>query len=181
VIVIDTERCSGCGVCVDVCQTGALYLVDGVAAVDKALCNTCKECLTACPNGAITLAAQAEPLREAVPELKPLSRWEPAVIRVETQPLSLRARLLPMAGAALPVAGAALAWAVREILPQVVDLVLDELDRRSGAPRTVGTGVTEASRTPTAHGRESRAGSARADGLRHRHRQQQRQRQRGRG
>jgi NAD-dependent dihydropyrimidine dehydrogenase PreA subunit len=181
VIRIDTQRCSGCGACLKVCPTGALYLVDGEAAVDKALCNTCQECLAACPTGAIALAPQAEPAREPAPRPKPLSRWEPAMIRVKTQPLSLRTRLLPVAGAALPVAGAALAWAARQIMPQLVDLVLDRLDRRTGAPMAMVARATQMTRRRAAPGRELRAGGPKASDRQHRHRQQQRQRQRGRG
>jgi NAD-dependent dihydropyrimidine dehydrogenase PreA subunit len=179
VITIDTERCCGCGTCVDVCPTGALYLVDGKAVVDEALCNLCKECLAVCPAEAVALAPQAEPVREAAPQPRPLSRWEPAVIRVKTQPLSLRARLLPLAGAALPVAGAALAWAAREILPQLADLVLDRMDRRASAPKATGTRAMQVTGTRVPPVRESRAGSAKARGRQHRHRQQQRQRGRG--
>ena len=64
-ITIDTERCDGCGACVEVCPTGALYLVAGKAAMDGTLCRQCEACLTACPNGAIILAVQGELVAEA--------------------------------------------------------------------------------------------------------------------
>jgi Fe-S-cluster-containing hydrogenase component 2 len=167
VITIYTERCSGCGACVDVCPTGALYLVDGKATMDKALCNTCKECLAACSAEAIALTPQAEPVR--VPALhtdhqvcqEPLFRPGPEVIQVRTQPVSLRARVLPLAGAAL-------AWAGREILPWLADFLLDTLDRRTGASQTMGA--------PAAPGRGPTVRSARGTGKQHRHR-----RRKGRG
>jgi NAD-dependent dihydropyrimidine dehydrogenase PreA subunit len=161
VITIRAERCSGCGACVDVCPTGALYLVDGKAAVDEALCNTCKECLAVCPGEAITLAPQEELVR--VPALHPAlqarptlqARPEPEVIQVRTQPVSLRARVLP-------VAGAALAWAGREFLPRLADLLLDTLDRRTSTPQTMGARA--------APGREPAPRGAKGTGKQHRHR-----------
>jgi NAD-dependent dihydropyrimidine dehydrogenase PreA subunit len=160
-IVVDTERCSGCGVCVDVCPTGALYLVDGKATVDKNLCNTCQECLAACPNEAIALTRQAE--RVLIPALRP----EPESIQVSMQPLPWHAKVLPVAGAALPLASAALAWTGREILPRLADFLLDTLDRRLAAPQTTGTTV--------ARGREPAIRGARGAGRQYRHRR------RGRG
>jgi len=61
----------------------------------------------------------------------------------------------------MPVVGAALAWAGREILPWLADLMLDRLDRRA-AGRQV-TGVTPG-RDPVIRGGQGR-------GRQHRHRQ----------
>jgi len=130
-ITIDAERCTGCGACLEVCPTGALYLVDGKASVDQALCRECEACLNACPTGAIALvgkeARPAEPVR--VPAVRP----EPEVIRVATKPapVSLRARMLPAVGTALVLAG-------REVLPWLAHLALDALDRRLTRPQTSG-------------------------------------------
>jgi NAD-dependent dihydropyrimidine dehydrogenase PreA subunit len=124
VITIDIERCTGCGACVEVCPTSALYLVDGKATVDGALCSECEACLAACPSGAITLTAQEEPVAEAAG--LPALRQEPEVIRVRTWPAPV-----PLRSGALPVVGAALAWAGREILPWLSDLLLDTLHRRT--------------------------------------------------
>ena len=164
-IIIDTERCTGCGACLEVCPTGALYLVDGRATLDSALCRECEACLAACPNGAIILSEQENPMAEAVrlPAFWPEGHGRPAleVIRVRTQsaPLPLRARVLP-------IAGAALAWAGREILPRLADLMLDTLDRHT----------TRLSARNEAHRRETLASGARGGG-----RQQHRHRRRGGG
>lgn len=53
-IKIDSEQCSGCGTCVDVCPVGVFEIKDdkSVAAnVDE--CLICNACETQCPNDAI--------------------------------------------------------------------------------------------------------------------------------
>lgn len=53
--VIDTEKCDGCGLCVTVCQCGALIIVGKIVTV-KAMedCHWCTECEAVCPTGALT-------------------------------------------------------------------------------------------------------------------------------
>jgi NAD-dependent dihydropyrimidine dehydrogenase PreA subunit len=150
VITIDAGRCTGCAACVEVCPTGALYLVEGRATLDGALCRECEACLAACPTGAIALAAQEEPVAEAarLPALRP----EPEVIRVGTQPAPV-----PLRSRALPVVGAALAWAGREILPWLADFLLD----RQATRRQARDG---------ARGRETLATGAKGSGRQRRHR-----------
>jgi Fe-S-cluster-containing hydrogenase component 2 len=153
VITVDQERCTGCGACVEVCPTGALYLVEGKAAVDGALCHECEACLAACPSGAIILTEQEEPVVEAarLPALRP----EPTVIRVKTQPT-----LVPFRSKVLPVVGAALVWAGREILPSLAEFLLDTLDRRTTQPQARNG----------ARSRETPDSGAKGSGRQHRHR-----------
>ncbi len=50
------ERCNGCGDCVETCPTGALELVEGLAALVRPEdCAYCGDCETLCPEGAIEL------------------------------------------------------------------------------------------------------------------------------
>jgi len=54
--VIDTERCTGCGVCVESCVFDALALDDNdVARFDEVACEGCGLCSHVCPAEAITL------------------------------------------------------------------------------------------------------------------------------
>lgn len=151
-IAVDTERCTGCGACVEACPTGALYLVDGKAAVDNTLCRGCEACLGVCPEEALSLVPQPEP---AAPDQALTQRPQPEVLRIRTEspPVPLRVRVLP-------VVGAALAWAGREIVPRVVDVVLDTFDRRADE------------RQMAARGRSNRAPSRGKEGKgrQHRHR-----------
>lgn len=136
-IAIDIERCTGCGVCVEVCPTGAVFLVEGKAAVGGALCRDCEACVAACPTGAIVPYAQEEAVAEAtyLPALRP----EPEVIQVNAA-----SALTPRRIRLLPALGAALAWAGRELLPSLVDL----LDRRATTLQAGGAARNRQASTP---------------------------------
>jgi predicted Fe-Mo cluster-binding NifX family protein/ferredoxin len=54
VAVVDSEKCTGCGICVDVCPTGAIE-VNQQAEVNEESCNGCAACVSECPNEAIVI------------------------------------------------------------------------------------------------------------------------------
>jgi NAD-dependent dihydropyrimidine dehydrogenase PreA subunit len=142
-IIIKNERCTGCGACLDICPNSALYLLEGKAVVDEALCCECEACVSACPEQAILIT-------ESVPSRVPAVRPEPETILVRTEPAPVP---VPLRSRVLPVVGAALAWAGREMVPYLADIVLDRLDRSEFGQRR--TGATQ-SRTGTgSRGRKS--------------------------
>ncbi|VVB96388.1 4Fe-4S binding domain protein [uncultured archaeon] len=47
--------CRKCGKCDGVCETGALYHVDGLAMINHEKCNLCMKCVKICPNKALRL------------------------------------------------------------------------------------------------------------------------------
>lgn len=53
-VVVDEDRCSGCGVCIHACAKNALS-VHGAAVVDLDRCTGCGVCVTECPNQALSL------------------------------------------------------------------------------------------------------------------------------
>jgi ferredoxin/nitroreductase len=59
--VVDTERCTGCGRCVDVCSGQVLSMVDGVPEIKPferfgwSGCWKCQHCLAVCPVGAVSV------------------------------------------------------------------------------------------------------------------------------
>lgn len=54
---VDRDRCTGCGLCVEVCPAGTLTLVDGKAAVTGDRSLSCGQCAAVCPVGAITVSS----------------------------------------------------------------------------------------------------------------------------
>jgi uncharacterized Fe-S center protein len=54
-LVIDEERCQGCGTCSEACWFGIPKIEQDVATIDSARCMRCPICSNACPQGAITL------------------------------------------------------------------------------------------------------------------------------
>jgi len=54
---IETQHCSGCQTCLDVCPFGAIAFDEekGVAEINPALCKGCGNCAAACPSEAVVL------------------------------------------------------------------------------------------------------------------------------
>ena len=74
-IIIDKEKCDGCGLCVNACNEGAIGLVDGKAELVNAnLCDGIGDCLPACPQGAITMTLGTIE-NKACPMAEPGYQW----------------------------------------------------------------------------------------------------------
>jgi ferredoxin len=110
---IDLARCTGCGACVGACPGGAIHMVEDergrYAQIDPEMCQACEACVAACPEEAIMVQLEGELVS---PEDTELAKAE---FR-EVQP----AWHVPQA---VVWAGAVLAFAGREILPRVADLL----------------------------------------------------------
>jgi Pyruvate/2-oxoacid:ferredoxin oxidoreductase delta subunit len=133
VIDVNQALCAGCGICVDDCPTGAIFLVDGSAQVDAGLCDGCGVCIPACPNHALAW------IPEPVPELPVVVEPPIGLVPYETRaPVRWRQAIVPAVGGALT-------WVGRQVVPRFVPLALDVLegvlDRRS-SQRSRDPGVT---------------------------------------
>jgi len=144
---VDEKRCTGCGHCLEVCPTGAIRLVDGVAVIETSLCQGCQACLEACPNGAILAV---EEVTGDVPAPAPSRTPAPAPLRVPAPARPANPGIRPAAGV-LPVLGAALAFVGREVVPRVVAALLEKRERRRTEPLPAST-----SRPPVGQGRRWR-------------------------
>ncbi len=52
---VDPEKCSSCGLCVEIGHCNAILLTDELAAIDSQLCQGCSTCIDICPKKAITM------------------------------------------------------------------------------------------------------------------------------
>ena len=52
---VDTDYCSGCETCIEICPMEAIKLVDDVAKIKKKRCIGCGNCVAKCPSEAIKL------------------------------------------------------------------------------------------------------------------------------
>jgi nitroreductase/NAD-dependent dihydropyrimidine dehydrogenase PreA subunit len=71
-VVIDGEKCTGCGSCVRICHESCMSLEEGVASIEYEYCSTCSQCVAICPEQALSwdgVAAEPfDPARVPTPE-----------------------------------------------------------------------------------------------------------------
>ena len=53
--IVHKDECTGCGICVDDCPSGAITLDNsGISVINKEACTECGLCIDTCPAEAIT-------------------------------------------------------------------------------------------------------------------------------
>jgi NAD-dependent dihydropyrimidine dehydrogenase PreA subunit len=124
-IYVDGEKCTGCGICEDVCPVEAVRVSDGVARIDQDKCNECEACIEVCPNEAVLVVIEPAEVTSdqssVVPYQRPAS--EVALAELHRTPTPLRTKVVPVVGAALAFLG-------REVAPRLATYLVDALDRR---------------------------------------------------
>ena len=73
---IDPEACTGCGICLDRCQVGAILDEDGAVAVSRERCIGCGLCVTGCPEDAAHLHRKAD--EDIVTPPEDFAAWQEA-------------------------------------------------------------------------------------------------------
>ncbi len=51
--VVDESECTGCGICMDYCNVGAIAMRGQVVGIEQERCNSCGACREVCPQNAI--------------------------------------------------------------------------------------------------------------------------------
>ncbi|MEW6570768.1 MAG: FAD-binding protein [Nitrospirota bacterium] len=59
-LIVDTNKCTGCGECLSSCPFDAIVIKEGKAFINE-YCEFCMTCINSCPEGAITEVAEKDP------------------------------------------------------------------------------------------------------------------------
>lgn len=51
-VKIDSDKCVGCGGCIDLCPAIAISMIDDIVTIDDQLCTECGICVKVCPMNA---------------------------------------------------------------------------------------------------------------------------------
>ena len=135
-ISIDRQACNGCGLCVEVCPSGALQLMDSLLQVDNNLCQECELCVDICPQNALVSYTLVEEtptpvsagLDTAMPN--PTSKLQiskPSTIQIDSHKRSLGDWL-----------GAAFNFLVFDLGPVMEGMIDTNQTRKEIQPRSIG-------------------------------------------
>ncbi len=84
-LVVELDRCNGCGACVENCPQGAPALISGKARFASSLCIGCQTCVDVCSEGAIQVATPTGHRAEAavgIPLAIRMADWPGALVPI---------------------------------------------------------------------------------------------------
>jgi ferredoxin len=90
-VQLDTDACSGCGVCVQRCQMDALSMAGNRVRLDRRRCIGCGLCVSTCPAGALKLVRKPREKQPPVPANMAVTLLRTAWKRKTLTPLSFAA------------------------------------------------------------------------------------------
>ncbi len=125
---VDTERCVGCGACIEVCPNGAIQLRQAKAWINPDLCTECKTCAEVCPQGSIQASREILPMEAASLSIKAPTISESRSAMVIEPPQYQEKKGAPFR--------AVLTFLGQEILPRAIDLFLTRLEERRNSTLT---------------------------------------------
>ena len=121
-VLINTKDCNGCGICIDSCPVGAIFLQNNKAFIDTNLCEECEECLDTCPQRAIIHSSTVQ-----IQEMTPSVPIEIPAVVISNQD---QQKSTTQQNAVIPVISSMLLWTGRELAPRLLNLALDYVERR---------------------------------------------------
>jgi len=69
-VTVDSELCTGCEECLEVCVYGGMEFADGTAAVNPANCFGCGRCERVCPAGAISITMEEDSVKRMIARIE---------------------------------------------------------------------------------------------------------------
>lgn len=148
-LYIDPTECTGCGVCVDVCPTGAISLDENavVSRIDPILCDDCLVCLDVCQNEAIQLTPSPDLVPSVQSEVVEGEVIGRDVIPIPSVRMPVKTR---QPGQLAALAGTALTFVGSWLLPRAADALLGAVERRlsSGAHPYASTTLLRSENRP---------------------------------
>ena len=91
--VIDQKKCNGCASCMEICEIGAIYLIDNKAQIDQIRCTECGACLDVCPVDAIKVEHTKE---QEYPIVDDSSSRQSVLAEVKSSVVAVGSALLPL-------------------------------------------------------------------------------------
>jgi Fe-S-cluster-containing hydrogenase component 2 len=139
-VIVDRERCDGCGTCVEACPNGAISLEMGIAKIDDELCTCCEACVSLCPTEAIKVEYVPAATRQNEPQPEAPIIASTVGVRSSIEPKA-RVIRIPRPAAVQEIhprltdrLGTVLAFLGREVLPYVLDGLATTLEQRIVSP-----------------------------------------------
>jgi Fe-S-cluster-containing hydrogenase component 2 len=120
-IRVDEEKCIGCGACMEVCPTEAIQMNGGLVVLNQAVCSQCQSCVDICPTGAISVVELPQVIQPAT--VQPLRQSKPAIKELVPEDQKTWHSML-------------LAYARREIMPKILDVLINTLEQKLAATQS---------------------------------------------
>lgn len=87
---VDEDLCTGCGLCVEYCPSGAIRMIGQTVEIEEGLCTSCGSCAESCPQEAIYEYEELPALRAGTYDPVPSTTSRPPVVVGERRPVLAR-------------------------------------------------------------------------------------------